>query len=428
MNKILDDGRGVINCNECIYSAVEKYRHPCNECCRPTNHFSKIKEIRNINSRQQPYHQWYVAGEYLRNGDYVIQLNDNDNTVYQDSMHSQSKRVGKVDIGHGHGNSVNKGGMVRIILMNTSSTVKQKERRCASCKHSSTNNLSGKVCILSCPNKSKWEEFIPNNMRYDNKGYPLLPKGKKRDCIRCIYRAVDSKICKKSYEQNNPAYMYDKCQFKNIAGKPTDGYCETCTHGSNHNTTGYLCAINNCKNGECWEEYIDNPIPIKLEETVKTIQERIIAEKKKRKDHYEKIMKGRTSVLILRPSTTEYGLYDFRKKFTKDFLEYLDLPKKHRKMAKKLSMKDNRIFYNKDIGISKMDADTWETLSEILHSVDVLYNDYLILKEKEELCRLTDCFKDKAKTRRRKVALKICEYCGTENLIEARYCGECGQP
>ena len=48
-----------------------------------------------------------------------------------------------------------------------------------------------------------------------------------------------------------------------------------------------------------------------------------------------------------------------------------------------------------------------------------------LLRLKKELCFLTDCYKDKEKKIRKDIALKVCEKCGTKNLVEAKYCCEC---
>lgn len=83
-----------------------------------------------------------------------------------------------------------------------------------------------------------------------------------------------------------------------------------------------------------------------------------------------------------------------------------------------------------DVYFDKMEAKRWKVVEKALlkfKSLRYKEEEYKLINKKKELCRLTECYKDKKKSKPTKVLLQTCESCGVETPITGKYCQNCGK-
>ncbi len=251
---------------------------------------------------------------------------------------------------------------------------------------------------------------------------------------RVYISCINPDLVYKSFNNNN-THIVD-CQPETLKGglvriRPLD-FVDTIASTAkiikeSMKKTDYLVMsdLNIARNKTFMKGIVKNEVKKEME-TLKEIQKRIKDEKKKRENITGKLylyIDDRDIFKLKRGELT----YTERYLFQKEFIEFLDLTRSLRNM-----LKDCRIRYYggkleyKKVNYLKLDNTTWNDLEYAFTYVINGIEPYKIKKAKQELCELTDCYKDKAKKIRRKVALKVCENCGEENLIEAKFCSDCG--
>jgi hypothetical protein len=279
-----------------------------------------------------------------------------------------------------------------------STTVKE-ERRCSECTYSSWR--SGKTCpkLYKCHKHSKWEKYIPKvkKSNYYKKGVEIHQKMEKE---------------------------YNK--------KEVDKKMAIISGGSGY--SGYYPYYDSKTTSTKKKE---DPPEVKVEKEKSAMKKNI----QDIKDEREKFL-----------NSLDVEGIRARDRIKPEYLDYLMnrryITKKQYKLAKLLDINFNQttktdkitrlyrrnVNFRKTLNIDLKDLKPYSKWEEIGHLIGILKiwrEDYLLQKDKDELKQLTICFKDLSKPKtdpenRTKRGRKICEDCGTKNVIEAKFCRECG--
>jgi len=412
--KFINDNRMILNCNNCVYADLSRYKKPCVDCCRPTNYFkSKSDGKQEMNCS---------------------------NCRHKDKLYEVCQNCYKYEKWEAE----------------TKPTV---ERTCKTCKFSYQNNKG----ISKCPsiiddttegctagrNFPMWEEM--NKPKENKQSWLSIPylwyiagrrmKNGDKVVLRgdgatvwiydpkadFLYKPIgivdlphETSVERGQTVRIIPMAYHDdpKVAPEGFSKAISDAICDSMVHG-----VGYMVMT------DLEKEQIEG---VKKMETLKIINERIENEKKKRETLCKEVFEGYEDKVLFRMKKIAYNHEEYY--LNNEFVEYLKLNKKATKIAEKIhyDTKESRQTYYMKTGKSKytqlneLPSKDWKTLKEILDKIIANKEVYKIYKAKVKLCNLTDCYKDKDKKKRTDVALKICESCGAEIPIEAKFCSECG--
>jgi hypothetical protein len=232
------------------------------------------------------------------------------------------------------------------------------------------------------------------------------------DCENCIYFSGFGNFCK------NGGY----CGEKNDVTECKKYKPKKIKEGKKEMSVIEKVTINKKKEVKEMEK------PKSLEEVEKRIEERI----NKREELIKKIHTYRDNKNIFEkhtcfPSEVKYW------QLTKKFRKYLGLNKRDVWILRDYNYWCDEVKHMKKI--LYLNGKIWKKLAEKLNgfeekakSFENIANEFLMKEKMKLLCKIAPCYEDKKKTKRTKVLLQTCEFCGVDTPVEGNFCKECGKP
>lgn len=308
------------------------------------------------------------------------------------------------------------------------------KKSCSTCE----NSISGIECSvidgIECCIEETWRSYVPRI----EKSCSSFKSQTSEDYIDTINNTT--KVLKE--DMNDPVWARVVFDDNNTDKKELNEIT-----GTSSRTRNFICRILPLTlNGEAMfigadvskiEE--DDSLQLKTDNEIQKLKikggndmsekEKVEKEIEKVKELIEKVKEERKKTIensYFKKAITEHSKeYGWVCKFNKDFIHILKnemiLSNLDKKIYKKLKNFKYRTSYSRIVSkIIEYKKEEWKEFLEILEVVNKYWNNFILSKEKKELCRYTDCYKELATE-------KFCEKCASSNPIEAVYCNHCGE-